>query len=329
MRQIVQIHIYKSLYKRLYTSFLCKINRKRREINMDINYELYKVFYYVATSLSFSEASKKLFISQSAVSQSIKTLEKKLGQSLFIRSTKKVQLTPSGSLLLKHIEPAMNLISRGESQLLDSGTLGLGQLHIGASDTICRYLLVPYLKQFHKMFPNVPIKVTNATSIQCVELLDQRKVDLIVTNFPNSHLNHSYKQKTICNFTDVFIANPNYFNFGDHEISFSELKQQPIMMLDRKSTTSEFLHNLFLQHQLELVPEVELSSNDLLIDLAKRGLGIAFVPDYCMKKESKDLFILKTKEKMPSRQIVVSVNTTLPVQASTDEFLKLLPEVSY
>ena len=78
MRQIVQIHIYKSLYKRLYTSFLCKINRKRREINMDINYELYKVFYYVATSLSFSEASKKLFISQSAVSQSIKTLEKKL-----------------------------------------------------------------------------------------------------------------------------------------------------------------------------------------------------------------------------------------------------------
>ena len=159
---------------------------------MDINYELYKVFYYVATSLSFSEASKKLFISQSAVSQSIKTLEKKLGQTLFIRSTKKVQLTAAGALLLKHIEPAMNLIARGESQLLDSGTLGLGQLHIGASDTICRYLLVPYLKQFHQMFPNVPIKVTNATSIQCVELLEQRKVDLIVTNFPNSHLNHSY-----------------------------------------------------------------------------------------------------------------------------------------
>lgn len=111
---------------------------------MDINYELYKVFYYVATSLSFSEASKKLFISQSAVSQSIKTLEKKLGQTLFIRSTKKVQLTAAGALLLKHIEPAMNLIARGESQLLDSGTLGLGQLHIGASDTICRYLLVPF-----------------------------------------------------------------------------------------------------------------------------------------------------------------------------------------
>ena len=97
---------------------------------MDINYELYKVFYYVASSLSFSDASKKLFISQSAVSQSIKTLERKLGQPLFIRSTKKVQLTPAGALLLKHVEPAMNLISRGESQLLESGSLGLGQLHI-------------------------------------------------------------------------------------------------------------------------------------------------------------------------------------------------------
>ena len=161
---------------------------------MDINYELYKVFYYVATSLSFSEASKQLFISQSAVSQSIKTLEKKLDQPLFIRSTKKVQLTPAGKVLLKHIEPAMNLIQRGESQLLDSGSLGLGQLHIGASDTICRYFLVPYLKQFHKKFPNVPIKVTNATSLSCVDLLDQGRVDLIVTNFPNSNLNHSYIQ---------------------------------------------------------------------------------------------------------------------------------------
>ena len=294
---------------------------------MDINYELYKVFYNVATSLSFSEASKKLYISQSAVSQSIKTLEKKLGQPLFIRSTKKVQLTSAGTLLLKHVEPAMNLISRGESQLLDSGSLGLGQLHIGASDTICRYFLVPYLKQFHKKFPNVPIKVTNATSIQCVELLDQRKVDLIVTNFPNSYLNHSYIQKTVCNFSDVFIANPAYFNLKEKEISFEELKQYPILMLSRQSTTNEFLHNVFLQHQLELVPEIELNSNDLLIDLARIGLGVAFVPDYCLTKESKDLFILNTKEKMPTRQMVVSVNTTLPVSASTEEFLNLLPSV--
>ena len=292
---------------------------------MDINYELYKVFYYVASSLSFSEASKKLYISQSAVSQSIKTLEKKLCQTLFIRSTKKVQLTPAGSLLLKHIEPAMNLISRGESQLLDSGTLGLGQLHIGASDTICRYFLVPYLKEFHKKYPNVPIKVTNATSIQCVELLDQRKVDLIVTNFPNTYLNHEHIQKSIHTFHDVFAANPAYFDFGDKELSFADLKKHPLMMLSRNSTTSEFLHNLFIQHQLELVPDIELNSNDLLIDLARIGLGIAFVPDYCVNADDNDLVILKTKETLPSRQMVACVNTAFPISTSTEEFLKLLP----
>ena len=83
-------------------------------------------------------------------------------------------------------------------------------------------------------------------------------------------------------------------------------------MLDRKSTTSEFLHNLFLQHQLELIPEIELSSNDLLIDLAKIGLGIAFIPDYCLTRQSRDLFILRTKEKLPQRQLVAAINPNLP-----------------
>ena len=105
---------------------------------MDINYELYKVFYYVAKTLSFSDASKRLFISQSAVSQSIKALEKKLNQHLFIRSTKRVKLTPEGEVLFKHIEPAVNLIMRGENQILDANALNGGQLRIGASDTIFR-----------------------------------------------------------------------------------------------------------------------------------------------------------------------------------------------
>ncbi len=293
---------------------------------MDINYELYKVFYYVASSLSFSEASKQLFISQSAVSQSIKTLEKKLEQPLFIRSTKKVQLTPAGKILLKHIEPAMNLIRRGENQLFSSGSLGLSQLHIGASDTICRYLLVPYLKLFHQKFPSVPIKVTNATSLSCVDLLEQGKVDLIITNFPNSKINPSYVCKILCRFQDVFIANPSCFHLKKRDITLEELRRYPILMLDRKSTTSEFLHHIFLQHQLELIPEIELSSNDLLIDLARIGLGIAFIPDYCLKENDEELFLVKIKETLPFRQIVAAVSPTMPPSRTTEEFLSLLPE---
>lgn len=294
---------------------------------MDINYESYKVFYYVATTLSFSEASKQLYISQSAVSQSIKALEKKLGQLLFVRSTKNVQLTPAGQILLKHIEPAIHMIRRGENQILDSESLGLGQLHIGATDTICRYFLVPYLKQFHQKFPHVPIKVTNASSLSCVDLLEQGKVDLIVTNEPNSKLSPSHVRKTVCAFRDVFIANPAFFDLTGKDISFQELNRYPILMLSRKSTTSEFLRSLFLHHQLELVPEIELTSNDLLIDLAKIGLGIAFVPDYCLQPEEKDLFMLRTKEQIPQRHLAVSVNAGLPVSASAEEFLKLLPEI--
>lgn len=293
---------------------------------MDINYELYKVFYCVATTLSFSEASRQLFISQSAVSQSIKTLEQKLGNPLFARSTKKVQLTPAGQLLLKHIEPAIHLIRRGEHQLFDIKNSGLGQLHIGATDTICRYLLAPYLKQFHTKFPNVPIKVTNASSPACADLLEQGKVDLIVTNEPNSRLNPSHIQKTIAVFHDVFIANPSFFQFGQKEVSFQELKQYPILMLEQKSATSAFLHDLFIKRQLELIPEIELSSNDLLIDLARIGLGIAFIPDYCLADGEQELYILQTKEEIPPRKVTASIHTGLPPAVSTEEFLNLLPK---
>ena len=251
---------------------------------MDINYELYKVFYYVASTLSFSEASKR------------------------------------------HIEPAISLIKRGESQLLDVGARG-GQLHIGASDTICRYFLVPYLERFHREFPGAHIKVTNATSIRCVELLETGQVDLIVVNSPNSYLGNVPNVKKIKDFQDVFIANEAFKELKGKKVSFKELLDYPILMLDRKSTTSEYLHNLFLQNQLDLVPEIELSSNDLLIDLARIGLGIAFIPDYCLSRESKDLYVVKTKEKLPSRQMVASINPTLPVSQSTEEFLKLLPEL--
>ncbi len=294
---------------------------------MDINYELYKVFYYVATTLSFSEASKKLFISQSAVSQSVKALEKKLDQPLFIRSTKKVQLTPEGEILLRHVEPAMNLIKRGEAQIADS-IAGGGQIRIGASDTICRYFLVPYLKRFHREFPNVHIKVTNQTSIRCVDLLENGQVDLIFTNYPNSYLSNMYTIKKIKRFHDVFVANDSFSSLRSRNLSLAQLLEHPILMLDKKSTTSEFLHSLFQQHQLDLVPEVELSSNDLLLDLAKIGLGIAFVPDYCINESSDDLFIVGTKNTLPEREIVAAYNTHIPIPKATMEFLNYFKEIS-
>lgn len=291
---------------------------------MDINFELYKVFYYVACTLSFSEASKQLFISQSAVSQSIKVLEKKLGQSLFIRSTKRVQLTPEGEILFKHIEPAMNLIRQGENQLLEANTLNGGQLRIAASDTICRYFLVPYLNKFHKEHPNVHIKVTNSTSIDCAHILETGQVDFVISNFPNSGLSNVNNIRPIKEFHDVFVANAKYFPLRNKTLSLKDLLNYPIMMLDRKSATSEFLHALFQKYQLDLVPEIELSSNDLLIDLARIGLGIAFVPDFCIPEGDHELFALKLEETPPSRKLVVAYSESLPISYAAKQFMDIL-----
>lgn len=291
---------------------------------MDINFELYKVFYHVAATLSFSEASKQLYISQSAVSQSIKVLEKKLNQTLFIRSTKKVQLTPEGEILLKHIEPAINLIQKGENQLLEANSLNGGQLRIGASDTICRYYLVPYLSEFHKAYPNVHIKVTNQTSIECAHLLENGQVDFIITNYPNSGLISSQSIRVINEFSDVFVANQEYFPLKEQTVDLQKLQTYPILMLDRKSTTSEFLHQMFQKEQLDLVPEIELSSNDLLIDLARIGLGIAFVPDFCIPENDRDLFQVKLSETLPTRQMVVAWNENIPVSQASRHFMDML-----
>jgi len=288
---------------------------------MDINYELYKVFYYVAISLSFSEASRKLYISQSAVSQSIKTLEKKLGHTLFIRSTKKVLLTPEGELLLEHVKPALLMLDEGEALLAGDNMLK-GQLRIGASDTICRYFLIEYFRRFHQSYPDVRIKVTNSTSIGCVELLEKGQVDLIVCNSPNSRLGNHMKVKVLKNFHDIFIGDPDCFAFKHLPCSLKELLEYPILMLSSKSTTSEYLYHTFAVHDLKLLPEVELNSNDLLMDLARIGLGIACVPDYMLDPED-SLKPIPLTEQLPSRQLILVQHDNLPVSQAAERFLEM------
>lgn len=291
---------------------------------MDVNYELYKVFYYVGKTLSFSEASKELYISQSAVSQSIKTLEKKLNQSLFVRSTKRVILTKEGEMLFKHVESAVNLIRRGEAQLFDVGKIEKGQLRIAASDTICRYFLVPYFNKLHKAYPNSQITVKNGTSSRCVDYLMSNEVDLIITNSPNTKLSGVSKVVDIMEFNDVFVASKKAFGKVKQPLDYESLATMPIMMLERNTTTSTFLHNIFLKKGIDLVPDIELCSNDLLIDMAKIGLGVAFVPDFCVKDMPNGLFKLELEEEITPRKLVASYNEDLPLTPIAEYFLNLL-----
>lgn len=294
---------------------------------MDINFELYKTFFYVTETGSFSSAAAILFVSQSAVSQSIKTLEKRIGYPLFIRSTKKIKLTPAGELLYHYIQPAIKQIKEGESQFSNPEAFHKGQLHIGASDTICRYFLLPYIKQFHIQYPEISIKVTNQTSLKCVELLANGNVDLIITNSPNSSFRDEFIHKIIGDFSDIFVAGKDFEFLQDQMISLKELQKYPLLMLDAQSTTSEFLHQIFKKNNLNLKPDLELGSNDLLMDLARINLGIAFVPDFCFHKNQPDLFQVQIKEPLPKRQIIASFTSALPTSFATQQFIDFLPKI--
>lgn len=291
---------------------------------MNINLELYRVFYYVATYLSFSQASKQLFISQSAVSQAVKSLEEKLGCALFIRNTKRVSLTAQGELLLSRISPAIFLISKGEEEVSRPDTL-YGQLRIGASDTICRYFLVPYLQRFHREYPNVSIQVTNRTSYDCVELLERQQADLILVNSPNSRISKIKHQFMVSEFQDVFVANPKFFPEINRKLSLEEINRYPLMALNKKSTTAQFLQEIFEQKKLSFFPSIELSSNDLLIDFAKIGLGIALVPDFMLSanlEAQSSLLALQLDFSLPTRALKLCFQENPANQWVIDAFIR-------
>ena len=291
---------------------------------MALNYELYKVFYQVAVDLSFSKAAENLFISQSAVSQNIKNLENELKTELFIRSTKNVQLTESGKLLFEHIEPAFNLIENGEKSIREINALERGEIHIGANDTISKDYLLPYLKKFHQLYPEVQIKITNRTSSTCIDLLQQNKVDLIISNLPNPKITEQMEYQEIFKFNDIFIAAAEFKDLKNKEISLKELRNYPLLMLEAKTTTRKFLEKALTELGIKIEAAVELGSVDLLIEMTKIGLGIALVPEYCLNLKNQDLFEVKTKEKLPARKLAVVKTKNIPLSKAAEKFLELL-----
>jgi len=293
---------------------------------MVLNYDLYKVFYQVADNLSFSQAAKKLYISQSAVSQNIKNLENELNTELFIRSTKKVKLTKAGKILFEHIEPAFNLIESGEESIKEINALKRGEIHIGANDTISKDFLLPYLNKFHQLYPEIQIQITNRTSSTCIELLQQNKVDLIISNLPNPKITEEMKVQKIYSFNDIFIAGNEFEEIKEQQHSLKMLKNYPLLMLEPKTTTRKFLDSLLAEMGTEITAAIELGSVDLLIEMAKIGLGIAFVPEYCLNLETEDLFEVKIKEKLPPRELAVVNNKNIPLSNAAEKFLQLLTD---
>lgn len=293
---------------------------------MKVNFELYKVFYYSALYLNFSQAAKKLFITQSAVSQSIKQLENQLNVTLFFRKNKRLSLTPQGKDLFTYIEKAYILIESGERVIKNQADLKKREVKIAASDTICKYYLLPYFKEFNEKNPDIKLKIINRTSPACIELLEDGGIDLAIVNLPEKfEKNNLFHIKIIKEINDIFIAGNNFQELNKNSISLKEIKDYPFLLLEKNSTTRVFLDKLLEKNNVNINPEFELESIDLLVELTKIGLGLSFVIfEAAINDINKGiLFKINLKESIPTRYLGLLKNKSLPVSESAEKFINL------
>ncbi|MBQ6117576.1 MAG: LysR family transcriptional regulator [Oscillospiraceae bacterium] len=293
---------------------------------MSVKLELYKVFKEVAEAGNITAAAQSLYISQSAVSQSIKQLENELQTRLFSRNSRGVSLTGEGKMLYEYVRSAMGLLETGEAKLSQTRELQMGHLTIGASDTVTSQFLLPYLDRFHRQYPAIRIQIVSGRSHKVLGLLQSGKVDIAfastpadpgsLTTFP-CFATHS-----------VFVAGADYPCDFDHVYSLQEIARFPLILLERKASSRLYLEKYFLQNGLHLDPEIELGARSLLVDLAAIGFGVAGVTEEFVTREleSGRLKKLKTSFEIPPRSVDLCVLHDVPLTAAAAQFASFVKD---
>lgn len=291
----------------------------------DINFEQYKVFYYVAKNLSFSKASKELYISQSAVSQSIKNLESRIGVSLFLRQSKKIALTSEGELLYENVKIAFSYIANGELSVMENDNNLKKEIKLAASDTISKYFLLPYIEKFHRLYPDVKIKILNKPSHDCIELLKNVDVDMAIVNLSEDIEDKSIKGVKVKQIHDVFIAGPIYSYLKDKKLKLKDLENYPILALEKSASTRQNLDEIAKKYNVDIQPEIEMQSMGLLKDLTRIGLGLAYITDLAISKTT-DLFVLDIEEKLSANFISVITLKRQKLNKYTQNFFEMITQ---
>ncbi|MCX8131099.1 MAG: LysR family transcriptional regulator [Clostridia bacterium] len=291
---------------------------------MDINFELYKIFYYAGKYGSFSTAAEQLFISQSAVSQSIKNLEEKLGSPLFHRKTRSVKLTREGELLFKHIEQAFNFIKIAESKLSEIQNMSAGEIRIGVGDTICKYFLIPHLENYSRLYPKVKIQVINRTSSQILSTLKKGIIDVGIVTLPVT--DQSISVDDFIPVQDIFVACNKFSQLKNKKVGIRDLAGYPLLMLEKDSATRRNLDSVLGRYGINPTPELELESIDLLVEFAKIGLGIAHVLKESAEESirNKELFQVKTDIDLPERNLGIATMKDMPLSHAAAEFISII-----
>ena len=290
---------------------------------MSVKLELYRVFKEVAETGNISVAAKNLYISQSAVSQSVKQLETALQARLFARSPRGVSLTSEGQMLYQYVRSALGLLATGEDKLSQAQQLLLGTLVIGASDTVTSQFLVPYLDDFHRLHPGIRLKIVSSRSAKVLSMLKSGAVDIAFASSPADSAVESWP----CFAThSAFVAGSGYDCDFDHVYTRREIADFPLILLERKASSRVFLEQEFLKHGVTLSPEIELSSRSLLVSLAHIGLGVAGVTLEFVQKalESGDIRALKTDFTIPARSVDMCTLRDVTPTAAAAAFMEMV-----
>ena len=291
---------------------------------MAVKLELYRVFKEVADAGNISVAAKNLFISQSAVSQSIKQLETALQARLFSRSPRGVALTGEGQLLYDYVRSALGLLATGEDKLTQAQQLLLGTLVIGASDTVTGQFLTPYLDAFHRQHPGIRLKIVSGRSAKVLSLLKSGAVDIAFASTPTER---EHLDTWPCLPThSVFVAGSGYPCDFEHLYTRAEIARFPLILLERKASSRVFLEQDFLRSGVTLTPEIELSSRSLLVSLAKIGLGVAGVTLEFVQDALKagDIRLLKTDFTIPARSVEMCTLLDVAPTAAACAFMEMV-----
>lgn len=272
---------------------------------MEQNLNYYKAFYMVAKHKNISKAAEELYISQPAISKSLSKLEESLGCSLFQRTSRGVTLTAEGTILYERIKEAFQAIELGESELKHRTELGIGQIHIGVSTTLCKYILLPYLNRFINGHPHIKITIACQSTFHTVQLLESGAIDVGLIGMPKHHSGIHFME--VQKIQDTFVATQNYLN----NLSIREQNQENLflganlMLLDEENITRQYINDYFYRNNVKTNQILEVSTMDLLIEFAKISLGIACVIREFVKDEisSGQLIEIPMKEPIPSRSV--------------------------
>lgn len=294
---------------------------------MNFRTELYKIFNVVATAKSFSKAADELYMTQSAISQSIKQLESSIDIILFQRTAKGVELTEAGELLYKYTSSAMELLDTGLHKLESLKTLEMGELKIGAADTITSHYLLSHLEMFHKLYPNIKIQIINRVTHETIELLKKGQIDLAFGNLPIE--DDALEIKKCMTVHDTFIAGNDYKEYQDKIFSRAEIAKLPLILLENKSNSRQYVNKNFLDSGLTINPLFELGAHELLLQLAKINLGVSCVIKEFSEEYIKngDVFELKQQDPLPERSIGFYYSKTLSLTPAMKEFMKFFKTV--